>query len=70
MTGATYGEAIAVDPKGFFYVAGRTQSRDFPLVTPAQGKYGGGANDAFVARLTADGQKVLYATFLGVEDAD
>ncbi len=70
ITGATLGEAIAVDQRGFVYVAGRTQSPDFPVVNPAQGKYGGDANDAFVARLTADGQRILFATFLGGGDAD
>src|SRR5262245_32114724 len=66
----TYGEAIAVDKAGFMYVTGRTQARDFPLVSPAQAKYGGGDNDAYVAKLTPDGQKVLFATFLGGGDAD
>jgi hypothetical protein len=63
-------EAITLDKGGFIYVAGRTQALDFPLANPAQRKYGGGENDAFVAKLSADGQTVVYATFLGGGDAD
>jgi len=49
--------ALAVHPKtGEIYVAGMTESRDFPKTTGgAQANYGGGGGvDAFVARLSAD----------------
>ena len=62
---------IAVDKQGFLYITGRTEARrDFPRVNPAQKRYGGGGNDAFVAKLTPDGQKIVYSTFLGGRDVD
>ncbi len=60
--------AIAIDPAGRAYVAGQTDSSDFPT-TPAaydttfNGGYVGG--DAFVARLNATGTVLEYATYLG-----
>jgi len=52
------------------YVAGVTSSTDFPIPThAAQGTYGGGAQDAFVAEL--DGNfDLLYATYLGGSGSD
>ena len=38
----TFGVAIAVDKKGYVLVTGRTQAEDFPTISPAQKKYGGG----------------------------
>jgi hypothetical protein len=59
---------IAVDANGQAYVDGLTSSADFP-VTPAnafQSSYGTGANfNAFLAKLSADGQSLMYSTFLG-----
>lgn len=66
----TYGSGIAVDKQGYVYVTGKTQARDFPSVNPAQKKYGGGGNDAFVAKLTPDGQKLVYSTVLGGSAVD
>jgi hypothetical protein len=65
------GYAIAVDASGAAYVAGRTQSSDFPT-TPAafDMTYNGGDYDAFVAKLNAAGSGLAYATFLGGSDYD
>ncbi|HEX7181458.1 MAG TPA: SBBP repeat-containing protein [Thermoanaerobaculia bacterium] len=43
---------IAVDPRGSAYVTGVTTSVDFPTVDAFQPSYGGGAQDAFVVRLS------------------
>lgn len=65
------GVSIAVDAAGNAYVAGRTDSLDFPATASAfqTGPQGGPpelANlDAFVAKLSADGSTLLYATYLG-----
>jgi hypothetical protein len=61
----TSGRGIAVDAKGRAYVAGATNSTDFPATKDAfQRSYGGGPFDAFVARLGPTG-KLEQATFLG-----
>ncbi|MGD0666774.1 MAG: SBBP repeat-containing protein [Bryobacteraceae bacterium] len=67
------GTAIAVDPSGAVYVTGDTASTDFPVLpNPGayQSTYGGGATDAFVARLAGSGSSLLYSTYLGGSGAD
>jgi Beta-propeller repeat len=59
------GQGIAVDATGAAYVKGFTFSPDFPTVHPLQPALGGGVVDAFVAKLTADGAALVYATYLG-----
>ncbi len=46
------GRTLWADRLGNLYLAGHTDSRDFPLVAEAQSTYGGGANDGAVARFT------------------
>src|SRR5262249_54897272 len=59
-------EAIAIHPSsGEVFVAGSTNSTDFPGTTGgAQPAYGGGG-DAFVARLNAALTTLVQATYLG-----
>jgi len=59
--------ALAIHPKtGEVYVAGETWSKDFPKTAGgAQAVYGGGDQDAFVARLNKDLTQILQATYLG-----
>ena len=60
------GSGIAVDATGAAYVTGTTGSADFPTTPGAfQEAFGGGAFDAFVAKLTPDGTALAYATYLG-----
>ena len=66
----TYGAGIAVDKQGYVYITGKTAARDYPSVNPAQKKYGGGGQDAFIAKFTPDGQKLVYSTVLGGGDVD
>jgi hypothetical protein len=60
---------IAVDPSGAAYVAGRTDSTDFPTQDPFQAA-NQGADDAFVAKLSPAGSALLYATYLGGDGVD
>jgi hypothetical protein len=66
----THGAGIAVDKQGNVYVTGRTQARDFPLLNPAQKEHGGGKNDAFLAKFSPDGQRLVYSTVFGGRDVD
>ena len=63
------GLAIAVDASGNAYVAGLTDSSDFPTAVPIQPANGGG-DDAFVTKLNAAGNALVYSTYLGGGSAD
>jgi len=60
--------AIAVE-NGFVYVAGETYSSDFPTINAYDSALSGD-NDAFIAKLAADGQSLVYSTFLGGSSYD
>ena len=68
--GRDTGYGVAVGPDGAVYVAGATESVDFPLVKAAQGRYGGGASDGFVAKIAANGTALEWSTFLGGSQTD
>jgi hypothetical protein len=55
---------IAVDASGSAYVAGITQSSNFPTANPMQSSYEGGT-DVFVTKLTPAGSTLAYSTYLG-----
>jgi hypothetical protein len=72
-TGADSANAVAVDPAGGLYVAGRTASPDFPTTPGAHDETfngGAGVGDAFVAKLAPDGRSVEWSTFIGGADQD
>jgi len=58
--------AIAVDSSANAYVAGGTESHDFPVVNALQGQHLAGPDDmtGFVAKLGPDGD-LVYSTYLG-----
>ena len=59
------GLAVALDSSSNVYVAGRTESANFPTTAGAfQTSYGGVA-DVFVTKLNATGSASLYSTYLG-----
>jgi hypothetical protein len=79
--GRDVGLGIAVDSQGAAYVAGLTESTNFPTINSLQGPYvrGRGAfpvtnysgseyhghGDAFVSKLSPDGSTLMYSTYLG-----
>jgi uncharacterized repeat protein (TIGR01451 family) len=59
-----YGDGVAVDGAGNAYITGHTNSTDFPTQTPLQAS-NAGLNDAFVVKLNAAGNALVYSTYLG-----
>jgi hypothetical protein len=57
--------ALAIDGQGNAYVAGRTHSTNFPTQNAFQPQYVGGAYDAFLTKLNAAGNGLVYSTYLG-----
>lgn len=70
--GADYdeGDGIAVDSSGNGYITGRTRSTNFPTINPLQAVYGGGPDDAFVAKLNPSGSALVFSTYLGGSSRD
>ncbi|QQS48740.1 MAG: SBBP repeat-containing protein [Acidobacteriota bacterium] len=60
-----FGFGLAVGPGGDVYVTGWTESSDFPVTAGAVQPYYKGVIDVFVTRLSADGQRLVYSTYLG-----
>ncbi len=61
---------IVVDGNGATYVVGGTDSSNFPTMGRAFQTTYGGNTDAFVAKLNANGTRLLYSTFLGGGEYD
>jgi hypothetical protein len=61
---------LAIDAFGSLAVCGATNSADFPTVDPIQAAYGGGTWDLFIAKISPDGARLQYATYLGAKGDD
>ncbi len=61
---------LTLDGAGDIFVAGRTESADFPATTGAYDTTANGDSDAFVAHLSADGAELRYGTYLGGDGFD
>jgi hypothetical protein len=65
------GDGITVDLAGNAYVAGITNSTDFPVTANASQPAAGGGFDAFVTKLNPSGTSpLLYSTYLGGSSLD
>ncbi len=69
-SGSTAGQALALDASGNVYVTGYSVSTDFPQLSPfapptAKQNPNGGWPWAFVSKLSADGSRLLYSTYVG-----
>jgi photosystem II stability/assembly factor-like uncharacterized protein len=63
--------AIAVDLAGNAYIAGQTNSLDFPLKYPIQGRpKSSNFASGFVVKINADGSDLVYSTYLGGSSND
>ncbi|MFX0060797.1 MAG: SBBP repeat-containing protein [Candidatus Hermodarchaeota archaeon] len=63
--GPDYGTAIAVDATGNSYITGMTESSNFPMKNAYQNTYGGGDYDAFITKLNATGNGLIFSTYMG-----
>jgi Beta-propeller repeat len=63
--GDEFASALAVDTVGNVYVAGATDSSDFPGIGPGSADSTLEGSEAFVAKLNSDLSSILAATFLG-----
>ena len=63
-SGTDHGAAIAVDGTGTIYVTGSTWSANFPVKNAFQHS-NAGYSDAFIARLSADGDTLIFSSYLG-----
>ena len=64
-----YGHGISLTSDGTAYIAGSTNSADFPTVNPYQAGIVGSA-DVFVSALSSTGSTIIYSTYLGGSSAD
>ncbi|HLH00459.1 MAG TPA: SBBP repeat-containing protein [Bryobacteraceae bacterium] len=65
--------AVGHDQIGFLYIAGTTNSSDFPVSGNASQKTAGGSGDVFVAKIdphAAPGSQLVFATYLGGNSAE
>jgi len=71
--GGSGGDAVRggkVDSSGNIYLTGNTTSTNFPTLNAIQPNYGGGNNDAWVAKLNLSGSSLVYSTYLGGSSDD
>ncbi len=69
-TAKDYGAGIAVDGDGFAYVTGHTAGGTFPADPGLDDTFNGGTEDAFVAKVAADGSGLIYAGYIGGNSGD
>jgi hypothetical protein len=62
--------SLRIDAGGNAFVAGRTNSANFPTTAGAAQITHGGNNDLFVSRLNATGTALLYSTYLGGSEGE
>lgn len=70
--GSDEATACVIDPEGNIYVAGNTESNNFPVLLPFQSTYGGGDDffgDAFLAKFDKTGT-LLWSTYYGGENGE
>jgi uncharacterized protein (TIGR03437 family) len=69
-SGAEEARGVAVDAQGNVYVAGTTQSSDFPATRPIAPPPAQFPGDVFVAKLAPDGARLLWAVYIGGSRTD
>ncbi len=69
-SGGETGYDIAVDSTGNAYVTGTTYSTNFPTTPGALQRTIAGGDESFITKLNAEGNALVYSTFLGGSGGD
>jgi hypothetical protein len=67
--GDDFPQDVELDSLGNIIVGGRTASTDFPTVSAVDATYAGPLEDGFLAKLTPDGNSLIFSTYVGGNDA-
>jgi uncharacterized protein (TIGR03437 family) len=68
--GEDWANAVAVDSAGNVYIAGYSESTNFPRTSGVFQNTLRGGRDAFVAKLNAEGTALIYSTLIGGDSTD
>lgn len=68
--GNDYPTDMAVDLNNDIYVTGMTKSVDFPVSPSAFDTSHNSGDDAFLFKMSSDGDSILYSTYIGGSDKD
>ena len=63
--GDEYGHSIALDNQGHVFIAGYTESHDYPVTEHAYDKIHNGGRDVFISKFDKNLTKLLSSTFIG-----
>jgi Beta-propeller repeat len=63
-----YGFDIKVDPLGYVYFVGQTQSTDYPTTPGAFATVDNNCVEGLVTKLSPDGSSLIYSTYIGGSD--
>lgn len=69
-SGSEEARGLAMDAQGNLYVAGTTQSTDFPVTSPLSPPPAQFPGDVFVAKLSPDGARLVWAVYIGGSRTD
>jgi len=64
------GKAHTIDNAGNVYITGTTWSDNFPTTVGAYQTIIGGDRDVFVTKLSSEGDRILFSTFIGGSNGD
>ena len=64
-SGSDYGTSIEMDASGNLYLAGQTNSSDFPTTSGAFQETQNGYVEAFVCKIDSNFSSLVYCTYLG-----